>query len=365
MVSNMVSKRCSEEVLACGNTLEPRFGWIKYQGLTLVHTSSVSRDPRNVLRRFTSLMLLVLCMSTVCFYKYLVDANTSSYRIELWTGYPSEAFVYDQTMSPPLLDQRRLYYNRVPKAAGTTMLTVLHRLAERNNFSHHSSDIYNRRNISYQEQLELVMDVTNTTPPASFDRHLHFVNFNLLGQASPVFINVVRDPVERVVSDYYYRRAVARKNLDSYPVTPSEYWLNKPIEECLRRGDAECRYITGYTQIGHMVPYFCGHYLRCAVVNDQWALERAKRNIELYYGVVGLVELLPETMSVLEHRLPLFFQGATEVFERIGLQNANPDKPKVAFEAKLHLRLNLTNDLKLYNFIKERLLQQFYEITGK
>ncbi|XP_022645423.1 uronyl 2-sulfotransferase-like [Varroa destructor] len=330
--------------------------------LHVVHTSVTSKEFRLAARRLVGFLFLIFCISTLVFYKYIADTNTSSYRIELWTDYTSNALFYNQTIPPLLLDPLRLYYNRIPKTAGTTMLSILHRLAERNHFSHYSSVVYNRRNLTDREQLELVLNVTKAVPPASFDRHVHFVNFNLLGQASPVFINVVRDPVERVVSDYYYRRAVARKNLDSSSVTPSLYWLNKPIEECIRRGDAECRYVTGYTQIGHMVPYFCGHNIRCSVVNDPWALQHAKRNIELYYDVVGLVEMLPETVAVLQHRLPIFFQSASEVCGQIGSYNVNPDKPNVTFEAKLQLRLNLTNDLELYNFIKKRLLKQYSEI---
>lgn len=99
---------------------------------------------------------------------------------------------------------------------------------------------------------------------------------------------MVRDPVERIISDYYYRRSVARKHIDTYNVTPSKFWLNKvsyshshlrdilqlifyviyyylkPLEECMRRSDDECRFMTGYMQIGHMVPYFCGHHRRCS-----------------------------------------------------------------------------------------------------
>lgn len=82
-------------------------------------------------------------------------------------------------MPPVLLDSLRLYYNRIPKAAGTTMVTILHRLAARNNFSHHSSGVYNRRHLTDSEQLELVSDVMNAVPPVTFDRHVHFVNFNM------------------------------------------------------------------------------------------------------------------------------------------------------------------------------------------
>lgn len=54
------------------------------------------------------------------------------------------------------------------------------------------------------------------------------------------------------------------------------------------------------------------------VVNDDWALEQAKQNIERYYEVVGLVEMLAETVAVLEKRLPQFFLGASKILTQIG-----------------------------------------------
>lgn len=54
------------------------------------------------------------------------------------------------------------------------------------------------------------------------------------------------------------------------------------------------------------------------VVNDDWALRQAKQNIEHFYEVVGLVEMLAETIAVLEKRLPKFFSGASEILTQIG-----------------------------------------------
>lgn len=125
------------------------------------------------------------------------------------------------------------------------------------------------------------------------DTNSNSLSRDRFGFDSPLFINLVRDPVERIISDYYYRRSVAKKNIESYNVTPSKFWLEKvsfescqifrvasprnsprvslsdvyfafqPLEECIRRGDDECRYMTGYLQVGHMVPYFCGHHQKC------------------------------------------------------------------------------------------------------
>lgn len=95
------------------------------------------------------------------------------------SGEPDEASTYNQSLPPTAIDSSRLYFNRIPKAAGTSMLNILHLLAERNNFTHESSSVYNMRTLTEDQQRALAMNVFNSTPPASFDRHVHFINFNL------------------------------------------------------------------------------------------------------------------------------------------------------------------------------------------
>lgn len=56
----------------------------------------------------------------------------------------------------------------------------------------------------------------------SFDRHVFFINFNTFqANSNPMYINMVRDPIERIISSYFYRRAVANKS------STAGAWLNK------------------------------------------------------------------------------------------------------------------------------------------
>lgn len=45
------------------------------------------------------------------------------------------------------------------------------------------------------------------------------------------------------------------------------------------------------------------------------ALDTAKRNVESSYPVVGVLEDLPETLAVLEAKLPNFFSGIAKIYE--------------------------------------------------
>ena len=50
------------------------------------------------------------------------------------------------------------------------------------------------------------------------------------------------------------------------------------------------------------------------MLQSKWALETAKANIEKWYPVVGILEDLQMTLFVLEHKLPLYFKGASNIY---------------------------------------------------
>lgn len=55
-------------------------------------------------------------------------------------------------------------------------------------------------------------------------------------------------------------------------------------------------------------------FCRCSPFNTLGALERAKRAVEQHYAVVGILEDLNSTLTVLEHYVPRFFSGASNVY---------------------------------------------------
>lgn len=96
--------------------------------------------------------------------------------------------------------------------------------------------------------------------------------FNL---PQPIYINIVRDPVERVISWYYYVRApwyyVERKQIFPDLPLPDPNWLKKDFESCVLKADRECRYLEGEIHEGigdhrRQTLFFCGHSERCTYV---------------------------------------------------------------------------------------------------
>ena len=46
----------------------------------------------------------------------------------------------------------------------------------------------------------------NHSYPLSYVKHVNFLNFEEFGRKNPIYINMVRHPVERIISWYYYIR---------------------------------------------------------------------------------------------------------------------------------------------------------------
>lgn len=80
-------------------------------------------------------------------------------------------------------------------------------------------------------------------------------------------------------------------------------------------GDPECHFVNGQSY-DLTIPYFCGQHPDCMILNNAWALSRAKSNVERYYKVVGVLEELNATLQVLEYKLPYFFKGVQDLYHR-------------------------------------------------
>ena len=43
--------------------------------------------------------------------------------------------------------------------------------------------------------------------PFSYERHLYYIDFSDYNVSkAPIYINLIRDPIDRIISDFFYRR---------------------------------------------------------------------------------------------------------------------------------------------------------------
>ena len=87
----------------------------------------------------------------------------------------------------------------------------------------------------------------------------------------------------------------------------------------------------------------------------------AVANVDQYYSVVGILELLPESMKVLESFVPSYFHGISEVYNdqfKKKRTNQNLSKPRVREDIKEMVVKNMSLEIRFYEFCKQRLYKQ-------
>jgi len=268
-----------------------------------------------------------------------------------------------------------LFFNRVPKVGSQTTMELLKSLSVKNNFHYHKDRTQKVETIklSSREEKWLSNLLDFFSPPSVYVKHVCFVNFTKYGLPMPIYVNMVRDPIERVISWYYYVRApwyfVERKRAFPDLPLPNPNWLRKDYETCVRRGDNECRYTEGDERddFGQLTEFFCGQEDECTGFNTEVAMKKAKENVERHYAVVGVLEELNKTLTVLEHYVPRFFKGALDVYwnevQIFSKINRNIYKPSVAEDVKDIVRKNFTRELEFFDFCKQRLHKQYMALN--
>ena len=66
--------------------------------------------------------------------------------------------------------------------------------------------------------------------------------------------------------------------------------------------------------ISGMKNYLIIFFFFISGLNTEIALRKAKENVEKHYAVVGVLEELNKTLTVLEHYVPRFFKGAKDIY---------------------------------------------------
>lgn len=271
-----------------------------------------------------------------------------------------------------------LFFNRVPKVGSQTAMELLRLLSIRNNFNFHKDRTQKVENIklTVNEEKWLVNMVDYFTPPSAYVKHVCFVDFSRHNTSVPIYVNLVRDPVERVISWYYYVRApwyfVERKRAFPELPLPNPNWLRKDFEKCVRLNDPECRYYPGLKHDGfgdhrRQTMFFCGQDDDCTGFNTEVAMKKAMYNVEKNYAVVGVLEDMNKTLTVLEHYVPRFFKGALKTYwedmKNFRSLNRNIYKPPVSEETKDLVRKNFTREIEFFEFCKQRLHRQYMALN--
>lgn len=162
-----------------------------------------------------------------------------------------------------------LFFNRVPKVGSESMMALIKELGRHNIFDVRANGPEKGvpQFLNRHHQQDYASIVAGLMEPAAYMRHFSYMNFTELNLPRPIYMNLVRDPVERVISWHYYIRSpwylVLRKQRFPDIKMPKPQWFKKDFESCVLSGDPECTFEqeTLSTGSGHMrqTLFFCGH----------------------------------------------------------------------------------------------------------
>eukprot|EP00095_Tigriopus_kingsejongensis_P010557 snap_masked-scaffold421_size176100-processed-gene-0.2 protein:Tk10557 transcript:snap_masked-scaffold421_size176100-processed-gene-0.2-mRNA-1 annotation:"heparan sulfate 2-o-sulfotransferase pipe" len=336
-----------------------------------------------LLRVAFSLSNLIACLALVLVAKLYYDQTLLLTELK---------FARQSLNVTPNADKEVLFFNRVPKVGSQTVMGLLKALSAQNNFTHYVDDEKIKKAAGEKTvlpQVELLnyanMFTKNFTPPCVYNKHMSFVDFPTLGPDfyRPIYMNFVREPVQRVISWYYYIRApwyqFEQDSHGNYTKLKSMFGerpfpLKLSYDDCVMGNYQECRYIPGNNHVvkheggSHVsqIMFFCGHGWECQIMNGEEGFKLAVANVESHFAVVGVLEEMDKSMTVLEHFLPRFFTGVKEVYSKNKQYwsnvNKNKFRPEVSGYVRDLVKRNMTREIEFYEYCKQRLHKQYLSL---
>ncbi|XP_053566613.1 uronyl 2-sulfotransferase [Bombina bombina] len=296
-----------------------------------VPRNNVHGSPRkrclSLLSLHFSLRDYAFCMATLLFFCvgslfYQLNGGPPQILLDLRLYLGNSTYLDDHGPPAPkvLPFPSQVVYNRVGKCGSRTIVLLLRMLSEKHGFNLVTSDIHNKTRLTKNEQIELIKNISTAEQPYLFTRHVHFLNFSRFGAEQPVYINIIRDPVNRFLSNYFFRRFGDWRGEQNHMIrTPGmkeeERYLD--INECILENYAEC----SNPRLFYIIPYFCGQHPKCRDPGE-WALERAKQNVNENFLLVGILEELEDVLLLLERFLPHYFKDVMSIYK-------NPEHKKL------------------------------------
>ena len=236
-----------------------------------------------------------------------------------------------------------IIFLHIPKAGGTTLRDIISRQYSKNSIltiSHFkdSLKIIQRLSVEQQKSVKIIQG------HLLFGIHKHFIN-------PTKYISMVRDPVEHILSGYYYLLKSPNHPLYKYVKTK-----NIPFEEYLTSGinhmtnNPQTRTLTGVGVLDPKEIEF-GH---C----PNSLLEQAINNIKKHFISIGVTERFNESILVFKKLL----DWSTPYYSKANVTNKRPKSNQLSDRIVQLIREYNSLDLQLYDFVNKQFDHQIQSL---
>ncbi|CAD5118794.1 DgyrCDS7474 [Dimorphilus gyrociliatus] len=221
------------------------------------------------------------------------------------------------------------------------------------------NNIFYNYSIEYDEQMKIVETINKMAKYTQvvYDKHAIFINFEKFSYPQPIYINVIRDPLERAVSSYYYLRFESQLLSKTYE---NDETRNLTYDECVLQNRKVCTGKNSFHGIWNIIPFFCGYNPICKYPS-KLALQIAKSNVEKYYVAVGTIEYYDESLQLFEKLLPNYFQGIQKAYKKYKSESIKKYRGKFKMKPSEQVERKMKNlmnyEYQFYKFIRQRLFK--------
>ncbi len=226
-------------------------------------------------------------------------------------------------------------YLHIPKTAGTTLHRIIDRQyqAEESHFIHrHDVGIEEFKALSPERRARIRM--LRGHIPFGLHRYIPW---------PATYITMLRDPIERLISYYFFVRRCPEHYLHDYALAQG-MTLRRYVESrvSLATDNFQTRIISGaWTNVG---------YGEC----NESTLALAKRNLAQHFAVVGLAERFDETLLLLKRR----FGWGDVFYTRRNVTEGRPRQESLPAQTLAVLRQHNRLDLELYRYAEALFVAQ-------
>ena len=214
----------------------------------------------------------------------------------------------------------KLVYNRVSKAGSDALVNVLRAVSATRKRRRASAMVVHQAPHPYMPNASaMARDIARLPPGSVYVNHAGMVR----GDESLAWMNMVREPLDRLASDFYYavdvglRGARAEAELEARKADPRCGCFALEFDDCVRTmAENGCDFDARWPLRATQLTYFCP--ARDADVTDAAARERctadlAAARVRSRYAFVGLVDEFALSVDALEALLPEYFGGAAAI----------------------------------------------------